>query len=89
MRQKHNPRQWDKPGMVRALAAPENCQPLRFDDVPRDNMFDPDERQHIDRSQNRELHNLLTHDPESGILEGPLAYDEPTLPDNEEDDNDA
>lgn len=89
MGRRKNPRQWDKPGMARALADPVNRRPLTFDDAPRDNVFDPDERQHIDRSQNRELRRLLIGDPESGILEGSRVYKEPDLPDPSEEDDDA
>lgn len=87
MRLRKDPRQWDKPGMQRALASPVNQRPVRFDDIPRDDMFDPDERQHVDRDQARALKYLLTGDPDRGILDGDHIYDE--TPEPEEEDSDA
>jgi hypothetical protein len=69
--------------MQRALASPVNQRPVRFDDIPRDEMFDPDERQHVDRYQARALKLLLTYEDEYDTIEG----GECTPPSNEEDED--
>ena len=77
MRRKQCPRRFDRPGMQRALADPVNRVPVRFEEIRRDTLFDPDERQHIDRTQARELRKLLTGTLEYEILEGSHTYEEP------------
>jgi len=84
MRVRKDPRQWDSPGMQRALATPVNQRPLRFEGIHRDDMFDPDERQHVDRDQARALKYLLTGDPDRAILDGDHIYD--ATPDTNEED---
>lgn len=86
MQRRKDPRQWDKPGMQAALADPVNRRPLRFEGIHRDDLFDPDERQHIDRDQARALKYLLTEDPDRGILDGGHIYDEAPEPNEEDED---
>jgi len=68
MRKWKDPRSWDKPGMQRALAAPENRVPPR-ETYHLDEQFEIDEREVIDRSQAAELRRL-TAEYERGMIEG-------------------
>lgn len=65
------------PAMRAALRDPRMREPLRFPDVDcRETMFDPDERQHVDRDQARALRKLLTSADECGTIEDDFDLEE-------------